>query len=104
MAKRYRYAFVKKKEAEEGKWSVSLAVMSLLLFAAAVTAEYFLPESCGFLVGGISIFAMMLSVYGFIMGLRSFSEEECMHRTSMTGSICCGILMVAWLVLYLMGV
>lgn len=39
----------------------------------------------------------MLSVYGFIMGLSSFSEEERMHRTSTVGSILNGVIMVGWL-------
>ena len=31
MARRYRYAFAKKREASKGKWSVGLAVASLVL-------------------------------------------------------------------------
>ena len=36
MARRYRYAIIKKKEARKGKLSVGLAIASLLLFGAAV--------------------------------------------------------------------
>ena len=36
MARRYRYAFAKKREASKGKWSVGLAAASLVLFIAAV--------------------------------------------------------------------
>ena len=36
MAKRYRYAIIKKKESSKGKLSVGLAIASLLLFVAAV--------------------------------------------------------------------
>ena len=36
MARRYRYAIIKKKEAKKGKLSVGLAIASLLLFGAAV--------------------------------------------------------------------
>lgn len=104
MTKRYRYAFVKKKEAKNGKWSVFLACMSFVLFWTAVAVNYFLPESCGVIVGGVSAFAMMLSVYGFGVGLRGFSEEDRMHKSSIVGSICNGLIMIAWLVLYLMGV
>ena len=34
MARRYRYAIIKKKEAKKGKLSVGLAIASLLLFGA----------------------------------------------------------------------
>lgn len=103
MAKRYRYAFVKKKEASKGKLSVGLSISSFLLFIAAVTVSFWLPENYGFVVGGISLFAVLLSIYGFIMGLSSFSEENKMHRTSIIGSITNGVIAVIWLGFYLMG-
>lgn len=104
MAKRYRYAFTKKKEASKGKLSVGLAVTSFVLMLAAVITAAYLEGQFGFIIGGISLFAMLVSVYGFIMGLSSFSEENCMHRTSIIGSISNGIIMVIWLGFYLMGV
>ena len=42
MAKRYRYAFTKKKEAQKGKLSTCLAAASLLLFVIAVVG-YLVP-------------------------------------------------------------
>ena len=55
MAKRYRYAIIKKKEAKKGKLSVGLAIASLLLFGAAVGTAYALEGSYGFIVGGICL-------------------------------------------------
>lgn len=104
MAKRYRYAFVKKKEAKKGKLSAGLAAASLTLFAAAVLMAYFMEGRFGFVVGGICLFAALLSVYGFLAGLMSFSEENRNHKTSIIGSIANGVIMVGWLGLYLMGV
>lgn len=105
MARRYRYAFAKKKEAAKGKLSVGLAVISVLLFAAAViTSAFVLQGKFGYVIGGICLFAAMLSVYGFFMGLAGFSEEHCLHRTCIVGSIVNGIIMVVWLSFFLMGV
>lgn len=104
MAKRYRYSFTKKKEAGKGKLSVGLAAASFLLFAGVVGTALFLEESYGFVVGGLSLFATLLSIYGFLMGLMSFSEEGKSHRTSIIGSITNGIIMIVWLGIYLMGV
>lgn len=104
MAKRYRYSFTKKKEAAKGKLSVGLASASFLLFFVAVLVYFLLEGEMGYLVGGISLFAMLLSIYGFIMGLISFSEEKRLHRTSIIGSITNGVIMVGWLAFYLMGV
>jgi uncharacterized FAD-dependent dehydrogenase len=60
------------------------------------------PVVCG--LGPAGLFAALLSVYGFLMGISSFSEEKCTHRTSIIGSILNGIFMVGWLAFFLMGV
>ena len=91
MARRYRYSFTKKKEAKKGKLSAGLAAASFLLFIMAVVLAYLLDDSFGFLVGGVGLFATLLSVYGFIMGLLSFSEEGRSHKTSIIGSISNGL-------------
>ncbi len=95
MARRYRYAFAKKREASKGKWSVGLAAVVLALF---------FDGNLGGLIGGTGLFAMLLSAYGFTLGLSSFSEENRKHRTSMVGSILNGVILVIWLGLFLSGV
>ena len=104
MARRYRYAFAKKREAAKGKWSVGLAAASLVLFIVAVVLALFLDGKLGGLIGGTGLFAMLLSAYGFALGLSSFSEENRKHRTSMIGSILNGVILVIWLGLFLSGV
>ena len=104
MARRYRYAFVKKKEAQKGKLSTGLAAASLILFITAVLLAFFMNGEFGYIVGGVSLCAMLLSIYGFAMGLKSFSEENRTHRTSMIGSIANGIIMIGWLGIFLLGI
>ena len=103
MARRYRYAFAKKKEAPGGKLSTGLAITSFVLFFTAVFTSFLLEGGYGFLIGGICLFAALLSVYGFIVGLTSFSGEQYMHRTSIIGSISNGLIMLAWRGFFLMG-
>ena len=55
------------------------------------------------LVGGVGLFATLLSVYGFIMGLLSFSEEGRSHKTSIIGSISNGLFLIVWIGVYLTG-
>lgn len=104
MARRYRYAFAKKKEAQKGKLSTGLAAASLILFITAVLLAFFMNGEFGYIVGGVSLCAMLLSIYGFAMGLNSFSEENRTHRTSMIGSIANGIIMIGWLGIFLLGI
>ena len=56
MAKRYRYAFTKKREAQKGKLSAVLAVVSLVLFVTAVLLAFFLQ---GQYLSLIHIFIML---------------------------------------------
>ena len=104
MARRYRYAFAKKKEAQKGKLSTALAAVSLFLFVIAVLLAFFMEGKFGYIVGGVSLCAMLLSIYGFAMGLMSFSEENRTHRTSMIGSVANGIVMIGWLGIFLLGI
>ena len=76
MAKRYRYAFAKKREAQQGKLSAVLAACFTGFICDCSFAGIFLQGQYGYIVGGISLCAMLLSVYGFAMGLKSFSEEN----------------------------
>ncbi len=55
---------------------MGLAIASLLLFVAAVAVAYIAQGNYGFIVGGLCLFAVLLSAYGFVMGLSSFSDEE----------------------------
>ena len=45
MAKRYRYAFAKKREAQQGKLSAVLAAVSLGLFVTAVLLAFFCRDN-----------------------------------------------------------
>ena len=103
MARRYRYAFTKKQEAVSGKWSAALAGISLLLLGAAVAYAFFSGEQRMYIAGGMCLFASLLSVYGFILGLVSFLKKDASHNAAILGAIANGIIMIVWLGLYLQG-
>ncbi len=105
MAKRYRYSFAQQKQAEGGVYSLVLAVVSFILFLAAVAVSFFLQEYVisQALIGGISVCAMLLALYGFIMGMVSFSAKDRIHSLCTAGAIANGLIMVGWLGLYLLG-
>ena len=103
MAKRYRYAFTKKKEARRGKWAVGLAIASVCLFLMALVADV-VALKVPHLVGGLCLLGALLSVYGFLEGIISFAEKDREHFTSVVGSILCGIIVIIWLGIYLAGV
>ncbi|MDO5337077.1 MAG: hypothetical protein Q4E89_06405 [Eubacteriales bacterium] len=104
MAKRYRYAFAKRREEPRGKLCLGLFIVSVVLLLAAVIVSFALNGNGGVVCGGLCLFSMMLSVYGFFQGLKSFSNEKYSHTYSVIGSIANGILMVLWVGIYLAGI
>ena len=105
MAKDIDMRLQRKREAQQGKnCQQCWRLVSLVLFVTAVCWQFFLQGQYGYIVGGISLCAMLLSVYGFAMGLKSFSEENRTHKAGMIGSIANGIIMIGWLGIFLMGI
>ena len=108
MAKRYRYAFAQKKPAKKGIFAVALAGVSVGLFLVAVLISFLSggngKEEIGALIGGICLLAVLLSAYGFVQGVKSFSEENKSHTVSIISAMANGVITVGWLALFLMGV
>lgn len=104
MAKRYRYAFAKKREAQQGKLSAVLAAVSLVLFVTAVLLAFFLH-------GTIRIYCRRdqslrnASVCIWICdGTEKLFRRKRTHKAGMIGSIANGIIMIGWLGIFLMGI
>lgn len=55
-------------------------------------------------LGALGILALGLSVFGFILGLKSFSEQNRAFLYSKVGSVANGVLMVIWIALFLVGI
>lgn len=104
MAKRFRYTSVLQPEAQGGAASIVMAVISIVLFVAGVVCSYLFGGSGGEYLGAIGLAAMLLSICGFFIGLRSFSEKDRSHRYSTIGAMANGIISVGWLALFLIGV
>ena len=99
--KRYKYSFTKKRHTRGGVESSILALMSGLLFFGAAICSLVMSGQGGMYLG---ILALGLSVYGFILGLKSFSEQNRAFLYSKIGSVANGVLMVIWIALFLVGI
>jgi hypothetical protein len=47
---------------------------------------------------------MLLSGYGFYVGMKSFEEEDVSPTCSVAGAILSGVVTVGWLTLFLTGI
>lgn len=104
MAKKYTYSFARKKQSEEGVISSILAGISLFLFLAAAVLSGLAGGKGAVYLGAMGLAAMGISIYGFVIGLKSFSRKDRSYRYSKMGSIANGVIMIGWLALFLIGV
>lgn len=102
--KRYKYAFSKKKHSTRGIISSVFAGISLGLFCIASISSLAVHGKGGMYLGAIGLAAICISVYGFVLGLKSFSEKNRELLFCKTGAVGNGILMVIWLALFLTGI
>ena len=103
MARKQKYKFAKKVYAKKGLISSWIAAGSLILFLAAVTISFALRGKAGVLAGGLILLAMLLSIFGFFLGVRGYSEKKCSHIYCTLGSISNGLLCFLFLALFSIG-
>jgi len=104
MANRKRYRFTDAVQSVDGRRAVILAVLSAVLFAAAVFISFLQKGAGGAAVGCIGVTAILLAGYGFRLGVRSFREKDVSPVLSVAGSILSGIMLLLWLTMFLRGI
>lgn len=104
MADKRKYRFAEEKDSRGGKLSLRFALLSALAFVVAVILSFAKGGEAGPYVGAISIAAMLLSVYGFHVGMKSFGEPGVSPTYSVIGAIVSGIAVVGWIALFLAGI
>lgn len=103
MARRQKYKFAKKEYAKKGKISACIAIASAVLFVLAVLISFGFRGQAGMYIGGLGMMAMLLSIFGFFLGLKGFSEKRCSHVLCTVGMAGNGLIMVVFLLLISLG-
>ena len=103
MSDKRKYSFIERRDSKDGILSTKLALVSLALFILDIALSFIMEGAAGFYVGAIGITAMLLSIYGFRTGMKSFSEKGVSPLFPAIGSILSGAVMLGWLALFLTG-
>ncbi len=102
--KKKKYRFTEKIESKGGKRSVHLAAASFVLFCIDALLSLGKGGKAGYFVGVVALVAMLLSVYGFYLGMKFFSEEkEASPIYPVIGTLASGIMAVCYLTVFLSG-
>jgi hypothetical protein len=104
MAKRVKYSFTGKKQAKGGLEAIWLAGISFAAFLILVLASFACSGRGGTVLGAFGLLAMILSAYGFCLGLRGLDERNVSRRYATIGTIAAGSVSILWLAVFLAGV
>ena len=104
MARKYKYSFTKKEEAQEGRTALLMAAVSLGLFLLLSLISFACGGKGGTALGAFGLFAMLLALYGCYTGCKSFGKQSRLPRLSIIGAIASGAMFILWLALFLVGV
>lgn len=104
MAKKNKYSFVKKKHSGQGIASTFFAGISFGIFCIGAVCALIFHGKGGLYLGAFGLIAIAFSIYGFIIGLKSFSEKNKDQLFCKIGAVGNGVLMVIWLALFLIGI
>lgn len=77
-----------------GVLSIALGSVAILLVIAGVTLSFMHQGEGPLLVGALGIAAVLFDLAGLVIGLLSFKESDKYYKTSIVGSMMCGIFLV----------
>jgi len=103
MARRQKYKFAKKQYAKNGKYSTMIAGASVLILVISVLLSFLFRGQAGVVVGGLGLMSMLLSIYGFVLGVRGYSEKKCSYRYCTVGTIANGLICILYLAMVSVG-
>ena len=98
-----KYKFSDKNETLGGTISTILGMISLSLLVYGLSISFRANGDAGVSLGSIGLSSAMLAIFGCVIGLISFKEEDKFYLLSKIGSMLCGIISVFMLGVLLMG-
>ena len=101
--KKNSYKFAGKKHSRRGKISLSLAVLSVLMGIGMVVLSVQNSGNASVYVGSAGMFTLLMTVVSLLIGITSLREES-YKLFPVLGSICSGIVLAGWIMVYISGI
>lgn len=98
-----KYKFSDKNQTLGGTISTILGILSLCILIYGLYISFKANGNAGTSLGSLGLCSAMLAVFGCVIGLISFKEQDKFYLLSKVGSLLCGILSVFMLGILLMG-
>ena len=98
-----RYKFTDKNQSRLGILSCVLGAAALLLTGGILAAAYMEYGQAGKSVAVLGFLAMLLSFAGMYRGIRGLMEEDTYQLFPYMGCVLNGVLLTAFIVVYMLG-
>ena len=94
MRRKFKDTFTRKEETEGGFSSLVFAGCSLILFLVSACLSFFWEGKAESWIGALGLMAVLFSVSGFLIGMKSFKEKGKNYRFSVMGAMSNGVISV----------
>ncbi|MDF2800471.1 MAG: hypothetical protein K0S61_374 [Anaerocolumna sp.] len=102
--KKDSFKFSGRSHSVKGLISVSLAVVSLLSIVISSIISAITHGNGSMVLGAVGIIAFIVSLVGFILGIKGSLEKEIYYTAPIVGMIINGMLFLFYFVLYVVGI
>lgn len=100
--KKNSFRFAGKKHSRRGKISLTLACLSVLTGIGMVALSIQSRGNASVYIGSAGMFALLMSAVSLIIGITSLKEES-YKLFPVLGSVCSGLTLAGWVVIYVFG-
>jgi uncharacterized membrane protein YadS len=97
-----KYTFIKK-VAPAAKESLIFSAASLGLLILDILLSCAMNGNGGAILGAIGLFAMLVAMYGFYLGVRAVSDRGTNYLITALGTIFAGIMSIIWIGIFVLG-
>lgn len=101
--KKRRYKFTDKNQSRQGIISSVIGTLALLLTAGILAAAYMQSGRAGKIIAIPGFLALLLSLAGLYYGIRGVREEDTYRLFPWLGCIVNGIILAAYVMVYVLG-
>lgn len=101
---RRKYKFTDKKHSKGGLIASGLFLFSLAILIAGIYIAFINHGNAGMLVGGLGFGTFILSLGGFVVGLRSFKEDNVFLVFPWIGTAGCAVILLGMGAIVLIGI
>ncbi|SHJ21939.1 DUF6142 family protein [Parasporobacterium paucivorans] len=98
------YKFTDKKHSIPGIVSTGMALVAIFLVVLAVSISFGERGGAGIGIGLLGFFAFVIGLAGFVVGMKSFKNEDVFHLFSYVGTVLSTAVWFCILFIYLIGV